>query len=134
MGHAVLLARRQWAVALVSFGALAALVTVNLSYPLWQGGWATGPRFLLPALPLVALGIAPIVSLGRRTLGGRVACAATVLLGVVGAAIALVSAAVGGRFPLDFADPLWEFARPRWMSGDFGRTVCWLGGPAWAGD
>ena len=60
------------------------------------------------------------------------ACAATVLLGVAGAAIALVSAAVGGRFPLEFADPLWEFARPRWMSGDFERTVCWLVAPSWA--
>ena len=33
---------------------------LNASYFYWEGGWAYGPRQVMPALPFLALGLAPL--------------------------------------------------------------------------
>lgn len=51
----VLLARRQVSMALVCLGTFLGLFLINAGFPTWDGGWATGPRFLLPAIPFLLL-------------------------------------------------------------------------------
>lgn len=53
---------------------------------LWSGGFAWGPRFLVPIVPLLALLVAPLLGEGRRR-GQMVALA---LLGLLGLAVNLV--------------------------------------------
>ena len=45
-GWFVLAARRLWGMAIVSALIVATIFLVNLSYPVWHGGWSTGPRLL----------------------------------------------------------------------------------------
>lgn len=53
--------RRRWALVLVPLSALAGLLLVNISHRFWEGGLATGPRFLLPAVPLLMLPLAGVL-------------------------------------------------------------------------
>jgi hypothetical protein len=48
---------------LVSLGAAVGLLFFNAGYAMWWGGWAFGPRHLIPALPFLAL---PLVFIVRR--------------------------------------------------------------------
>ncbi len=54
----------------MALAVLAAYLVFNASYWQWWGGWAMGPRFLLPAIPFLALGLAGAWKWG---LGGRAA-------------------------------------------------------------
>ena len=55
----VLLARRRRAEALLCAAVTACFLLVNVGYFLPYGGISPGPRFLVPALPFLALGLAP---------------------------------------------------------------------------
>ena len=50
------LARRgETALAAIILCTFLGLFWINAGFPTWHGGWATGPRFLLPAMPLLML-------------------------------------------------------------------------------
>lgn len=116
-----LLVRRQWALALVPLGGLVGLLLVNISHQFWEGGLATGPRHLLPAVPLLMLPLAGLLgSVGQRAApqktrpwmrGFWIAIGLLTLLGVL---IATACTAAGGRFsyPLppgqDEIEPDWS--------------------------
>jgi len=78
------------------------------SYYLWAGGWALGPRHLIPALPFLVPAIAFAVR-EWRVVGG--------ILLVVSAIVMLAGTAVGPDVPNSVADPLFEYALPRFASG-----------------
>jgi hypothetical protein len=111
-GLVALLAKRQIGVALVAFDAFAWMFAVNLTYPLPEGGWCTGPRFLLPALPFVFLAVAGLLGADRSgtatSLGACVAAASACWM--------LACVAVGGRFPDTAHDPLTQIVLPRWLA------------------
>lgn len=52
---------RSPAVALVSWGSLAVLLGLYARWHGWDGGWAWGPRFLVPLVPLLVLAAAPVL-------------------------------------------------------------------------
>jgi hypothetical protein len=101
LGFLALLWRRHWGVALVALAALSWMLAVNVSYPLWEGGWCTGPRLIVPAIPFGILLVGGLVgsvrhagislAVGLATLGGTI-----LMIGCV---------AVGGRFPTHVIDP-----------------------------
>jgi hypothetical protein len=62
-----LLARRCPAEALVCAAVTAAFVVLNCGYFLAYGGFSPGPRFLVPALPFLAVGLAPAFARAPRT-------------------------------------------------------------------
>lgn len=68
------------------------LVWINASYYMWNGGYATGPRHVVPALPFLGLGLGAIFSSSR---GARVAgfalSFASVFVMVLSTAVALES-------------------------------------------
>ncbi len=47
-------------IAVMAAAAIAIVLLVNASYFYWDGGFSTGPRHSVPALPLFALGLAPL--------------------------------------------------------------------------
>jgi hypothetical protein len=61
-----LLAHRYSAEALVCLAVTAAFVVLNCGYFLAYGGFSPGPRFLVPALPFLALGVAPAFARAPR--------------------------------------------------------------------
>lgn len=92
----------------------------NASSVMWWGGFAIGPRYLLPALPFMAV----LAGWSLRRLPG--AAAARVGLAALfawsGLAVWAVSLA-GQAFPPDtIANPLAEYAWPRLLSGDVARS------------
>jgi len=93
----------------------------NTSSGMWWGGYAIGPRYLLPMLPFMAL---PIVFVFREW-GGRL------WLRALAAVLALLSlTATWGltlaeqAFPPDtLRNPLVEYAWPNWLAGNIARNL-----------
>ena len=64
-GWVLLMLRRRWGLAIVSFLVCASVLLVNLSYPEWTGGWSTGPRLLLPLIPFAMIPVAGLLASRR---------------------------------------------------------------------
>jgi hypothetical protein len=138
-GWAVLLWRRSWSLAVVSFLVCAAILLVNLSYPEWTGGWSTGPRLLVPLIPFAMIPVAGLLAVGGRWKSVLALVAAG--LAVMGGVEMLLFQGAGARIPHDIliaepgvdrtSDPLstgvWRLwtgrdAHPRWRLGE--RFCC----------
>lgn len=86
---------------------------LNASYYYWEGGWAYGPRQIMPALPFLALGLAPVWDAGRRA--GRVVLSAGWLWG---AALTLVAVSTTAQPPSALQSPVRELLWPAFRDGD----------------
>ena len=109
-GLAALAARKFWGAAAVSSAVLAAVFAVNVSYPEWTGGWSTGPRLLVPMLPFAMVPVAGLLG-GRR---GRFWAGVTAAPAVAGGVLMFLFISVGGRYPPEFDDPLFQIVLPMW--------------------
>ncbi len=76
---------------------------VNVSFNAWHGGNSFGPRYLVPALPFLALPLAVAFARWPRT-----GCA----VAFVSAAIALLATATDPQVPADVEHPLTGFVLP----------------------
>lgn len=85
----------------------------NAAYTYWSGGWSYGPRHLAPALPFLALGLAPLWDRGRRA-----PRAVLVLLGLVGALAALVAVSTTAQPPESVRRPVRDLCLPAFLDGD----------------
>lgn len=85
---------------------------LNASYFYWEGGWVFGPRHVSPALPFLALGLAPLWEqwgrIGRAVLVGGWAW---------GAALALIAVSTTPQPPATYQRPLSELLVPAFQSG-----------------
>lgn len=88
---------------------------INASYFYWDGGHSTGPRHLVPALPLACLSLAFL----WRTPWLRPAVVALLVPSLV---LSLVCAAAGMFAPDRFQRPLTEFILPAYL----GDRALWL--------
>jgi hypothetical protein len=87
---------------------------LNASYFYWEGGWAYGPRHVTPALPFLALGLAPLWDRGRAA--GRILLAAGWLWGT---GITLVAVSTTPQPPaIVFMKPVSELLWPAFRDGD----------------
>ena len=111
-GWVVLIVRRHWDLAVVTFSVVVAVTLVNLFYPEWTGGWSTGPRLLVPSIPFAMLPVAALLAGDSRATTGATIIA--VVLGLAGAALMLLFQSVGGRIPLNYSDPLVQTVWPIW--------------------
>ncbi|HEY2218627.1 MAG TPA: hypothetical protein VGH35_04765 [Gaiellaceae bacterium] len=106
----VLLGRRHRAEALVCGAVTVFFVVLNSSYFLPYGGGSPGPRFLVPALPFLALGLGPALARAPRT-AGAVALAsiiATVTLTLVWAANVHLRESVWGELARAVSNGRWS--------------------------
>jgi hypothetical protein len=110
----VLLARKgRPGPALVAGGIGVYYLLLNASYFYWEGGWAFGPRQMTPALPFLALGLAP------RWDRGRTVVRALLVGGLIwGAALTLVAVSTTPQPPATFASPMRELLWPAFRDGD----------------
>lgn len=98
----------------VAAAAIAAYyVLLNGSYAYWDGGWSFGPRHMAPALPFLALGLAPLwdraTEAQRKALGAAVAW---------GAAIALIAVATTAQPPETERAPVSNLLWPAFSRGE----------------
>jgi hypothetical protein len=105
----------------VALASVVAMFLFNSSSIMWWGGFAVGPRYLLPMLPFMAL---PIVFAFRRwgdrmwMRGLNVALCAWSLIATWGLTLA------GQAFPPDTVrNPLVEYAWPNWRMGNIARNL-----------
>ncbi len=85
---------------------------LNASYFYWEGGWAFGPRQVMPALPFLALGLAPLWDGWRPR--GRVVLAGAWLWG---AALTLVAVSTTPQPPASIMRPVSELMVPAFLEG-----------------
>lgn len=112
--------RAEWLVALAS---VVVIFLFNSSSVMWWGGFAIGPRYLLPALPFMALPL--VFVLDHRIFSGSsvVRLLFMVLLGwsfVATWGLTLAEQA----FPSDtIYNPLLNYALPNWLAGNIARNL-----------
>jgi hypothetical protein len=121
---AVIMARRPRlrAEAAVCISVALLFVWLNASLVDWQGGWAVGPRYLIPALPFLAVlaaGTALWSPLGRGLRGVRVG-AGLGLAALVGWSVfhMLVGTAVKPEVPVHIRRPFAQFLLARFYRGE----------------
>lgn len=83
---------------------------LNAGHATWHGGWAIGPRHMIPAIPLLGRGIVRALELWPR---------ATALAGIISTIVMLAATAVGPEVPEDIVNPYSEHILPHFMAGDF---------------
>ncbi len=110
--------RAEWWVAAAS---TAVIFYFNISSVMWWGGWAVGPRYALPMLPFLSLGLIYVfIEWGERAW----------LRGLAGVLYLLSLAATWGltlaeqSYPPDtIRNPLLDYALPNWLSGNIARNL-----------
>jgi hypothetical protein len=81
---AVAAARELWrrcpVESLFALGVFASLLVTYAKWHMWEGGWCWGPRYLLPAVPLLGLPVAATLERARDSKTTRVLAAVVVLV------------------------------------------------------
>ena len=106
------------------------LLLIYGSSAMWQGGFAVGPRYLVPALPFLALPAAVgLARLSRRRLFQPV-----LLMACGWSIFAVWAESIGGQsFPDYTPNPLFGLSLPRLAEGDVARNLgMLLGLSGWA--
>lgn len=104
----------------LTLSSVAAMLLVNLSYPEWTGGWSTGPRLILPVLPILMLPVA--VFLGSS---GKLGKLIGIMAAMVGFVITTLLVGVGGRIPESITSPLVDAAWPIWVGRPSSSLLPW---------
>ena len=118
------LARRGFRAEAITCGGIAfAYLLLNAGLVDWHGGWAMGPRYLIPAIPFLAVGAMGLVLAWPPGTPAR-----RMLAGVGGAAVAvsfalmLMGTAVRPDVPLTIARPFTQFVIPSFWHGRVARS------------
>lgn len=110
--------RAEWWVSLVSVGLM---FLFNASSVMWWGGFAIGPRYVLPAYPFIALALGFGLAAGWRHRWFRGMATA---LGGWSLAATWGLTLAGQAFPSDvIRNPWLEYALPNWQAGNLARNA-----------
>ena len=102
------------------------MIWFNASSAMWWGGFAVGPRYLLPGLPFLALGL----GFALRAWGSTPAFRWAAFGAGVWSLVATWGLTLAGQaFPSDALHaPLTEYALPNWIAGNLARNLGTLAG------
>jgi hypothetical protein len=105
----------------VAFASAVSMFGFTTASIMWWGGFAVGPRYLLPGLPFLALGLAH----AHRAWGRALAFRVTLGLACAWSLVATWGLTFAGQaFPSDvIRNPLLEYAWPNWLAGNVARNV-----------
>lgn len=104
----------------VSFGSILAMFLFNSSSIMWWGGFAVGPRYLLPMLPFMTLPIIFIFIEWRKRLVVHILTAILFLWSWIATwGLTLAEQAFPNN---DLHNPLIEYAWPNWLAGNIARN------------
>ncbi|HUK13739.1 MAG TPA: hypothetical protein VLW17_10610 [Thermoanaerobaculaceae bacterium] len=98
--------------------AVAVSVGFNVCFNGWPGGWAFGPRYLVPIVPLLAVAAMHVAGRRRRT---------WIALAGVSVAVSLAVSAVSPQVPPDVAAPLTRYVIPLLIRGRLGADLAGSG-------
>jgi hypothetical protein len=98
--------------------AIASFFLFNGSSAMWSGGFAVGPRYLVPALPFLAFPIAFFLS-AMKSRGARILFW---MLALVSVALVWIETIGGQSFPQYDPIPLIQYSLPRIAAGDIARN------------
>lgn len=122
---AALRARGGRAAAIVALSGCMGMLLFTASSAMWWGGFAVGPRYLVPALPLLAMPLgAAIAHLNAQPARPRFA-GLTIVAGLAGLSLSFIWALTFARqgYPPDtIRQPLTDYALPALRSGDLARN------------
>jgi hypothetical protein len=122
-GLAVLFRRGLRAEAVASASIVVAYLLLNAGLVDWHGGWAMGPRYLIPAIPFLAIGAMGLVRAWPAGSPARRALAATGgIAAAVSAALMLMGTAVRPDVPLTIQKPFQQFLVPSFVNGRVARS------------
>jgi hypothetical protein len=94
---------------------------MNAGYFYWDGGYSTGPRHLVPSLPLLALVLPPLWD--RTSWRMR---ATFLLLFAVSVGLSLICASVDMEAPDKIQNPMRDYLLPMFIVGDLPRFLTGL--------
>jgi hypothetical protein len=109
--------RAEWAVCL---WATASFFLFNGSSVMWQGGFSIGPRYLVPMLPFLVVGLGAFAARWGGLLWVR---GLTILLAVWSVVVVWAETLGGQNFPDWTPNPLLNYSLPNLAAGDVARNV-----------
>lgn len=106
---------------LVAAGSVAVMFLFNSSSVMWWGGFAVGPRYLLPALPFMALPLGFAI----QRWGSQVWFKITTVLLSAGSLMMTWGLTLAGQAfsPDTIKAPLPNYALPNWLEGNIARNL-----------
>lgn len=121
LGGLVMLAKtKHRSIAILGGTLFAAFLAMNLTFTLWHAGGTYGPRYLIPCLPFLALGLAPAYEKYPQVRW----------LALPALLVTLATVATGLIIPPEFRFPLFQWTAPRLLHPDEAvRTVLGLRAP-----
>jgi 4-amino-4-deoxy-L-arabinose transferase-like glycosyltransferase len=122
---------KQRPVAVVSLLSFATMFLFVSSSAMWWGGFAVGPRYLVPVIPMLAFPIgAAIAWINARDLPLRLAGLGVVaLLASVSVLLVMATTFAGQNYPPDTIRRTWTgYVVPALQDGDVARNVAMAGG------
>ncbi|NMB87741.1 MAG: hypothetical protein GYA17_05245 [Chloroflexi bacterium] len=97
------------------------VILFNSSSVMWWGGFAVGPRYLLPMVPFL---MPPAAYFLKYTIRFKWVRATLGILGAWSAGMLWTLTLAGQSFPPDtFRNPLMEYALPNWAEGNIARNI-----------
>jgi len=116
------LGRKHRGLAIMLAAAALTVLLVNSAYVYWDGGHSTGPRHSVPAIGLIAIGLAPFWA-GLRFVWERAVTVALLLVSVViNLMIAAANITAPDTYPFPLSDPIlvdWQTWQLRTLPSDF---------------
>lgn len=105
---------------IVSVWAMISFLLFNGSSIMWEGGFAVGPRYLLPMLPFMVIGLGVAWEELAIRWVGRLVVGVLLLWSVVAVWLETIS---GQSFPDWTPNPLFNYSLPRFIAGDIARNL-----------
>ncbi len=100
--------------------AVVSFLLFNGSSIMWEGGFAVGPRYLLPMLPFMVIGLGIAWEELTTRWVGRLVVGVLALWSVVAVWLETIS---GQSFPDWTSNPLFNYSLPKFIAGDIARNL-----------
>jgi hypothetical protein len=117
-----LLGRKHRGLAVMLAAAALTVLLVNSAYVYWDGGHSTGPRHSIPAMGLIAIGLAPFWVSLRRAWERAVTVGLLLISVVINLMIAAANITTPDTYRFPLADPIltaWQAGALRTLPSDF---------------